>query len=251
MLDQQTDPQTSLHKILTELADQSTKFDETQADHYLSRLKDLYQNGFRHHYSEIYGLITHIDANEQQDLAILLRNIKTIYDKSREISSDEDFKSRLEKLYDHINLDISRIAYAKEINRRQEERDKTTRIELTKLAERAQDMQRDYITILGIFASIIITFGAGIGVSGSVLNNIDKASIYRLTFIILLLALFLSNLLNMLFEFIKHVRGHSALETNKSPSTIARINALFLFLMLIDILLWAIYWYRATGYTMF
>ena len=91
MLDQQTDPQTSLHKILTELADQSTKLDETQADHYLSRLKDLYQNGFRHHYSEIYGLITHIDANEQQDLAILLRNIKTIYDKSREISSDEDF----------------------------------------------------------------------------------------------------------------------------------------------------------------
>ena len=112
-------------------------------------------------------------------------------------------------------------------------------------------MQRDYITILGIFASIIITFVAGIGVSGSVLNNIDKVSIYRLTFIILLLALFLSNLLNMLFEFIKHVRGHSALETNKSPSTIAGINALFLFLMLIDILLWAIYWYRATGYTMF
>ncbi len=196
-------------------------------------------------------MITRIDAEDQQDLGILQRNIQTIYDKSREISSDEDFKARLEKLYDHINLDISRIAYAKEINRRQEERDKTTRIELTKLNDRAQDMQRDYITILGIFASIIITFVAGIGVSASVLNNIDKVSIYRLSFIILLLALFLSNLLNILFEFIKHVRGHSATETNKAPSTIVGINALFLFLMLLDILLWAIYWYRATGYTKF
>ena len=158
---------------------------------------------------------------------------------------------RLEKLYDHINLDIARIAYAKEINRRQEDRDRTTRVELTKLAERAQGMQRDYITILGIFASIIITFVAGIGVSGSVLNNIDKVSIYRLTFVILLLALFLSNLLNLLLNFIKHVRGCVELETNKSLSTIAGINVLFLLLILIDILWWAIYWYRATGYTMF
>lgn len=247
MLDQQT----SLHKILTELADQNTRLNETQATWYLSRLKELYQNGFRHHYSGIYGVITRIDAEDQQDLEILQRNIQTIYDKSLEVSSDEDFKARLEKLYDHINLDIARIAYAKEINRRQEDRDRTTRVELTKLAERAQGMQRDYITILGIFASIIITFVAGIGVSGSVLNNIDKVSIYRLTFVILLLALFLSNLLNLLLNFIKHVRGCVELETNKSLSTIAGINVLFLLLILIDILWWAIYWYRATGYTMF
>lgn len=247
MLDQQT----SLHKILTELADQNTRLNETQATWYLSRLKELYQNGFRHHYSGIYGVITRIDAEDQQDLEILQRNIQTIYDKSLEVSSDEDFKARLEKLYDHINLDIARIAYAKEINRRQEDRDRTTRVELTKLAERAQGMQRDYITILGIFASIIITFVAGIGVSGSVLNNIDKVSIYRLTFVILLLALFLSNLLNLLLNFIKHVRGCVELETNNSLSTIAGINVLFLLLILIDILWWAIYWYRATGYTMF
>lgn len=246
------DRQTSLHKILMELADQSTRLDETQADQYLLRLKGLYQKGFRHHYSGIYGVITRIDAEDQQDLEILQRNIQTIYDKSLERpSDDDDFKARLEKLYDHINLDIARITYAKEINRRQEERDKTTRIELTKLTERAQEMQRDYITILGIFASIIITFVAGIGISGSVLNNIDKVSIYRLTFIILLLALFLSNLLNILLNFIKQVRGHNELATNKSLSTIAGVNTLFLFLMLVDILLWAIYWYRATGYTVF
>ena len=44
-------------------------------------------------------------------------------------------------------------------------------------------MEKEYISILGIFASIVLAFVGGLTFSTSVLANIDKASIYRLVII--------------------------------------------------------------------
>ncbi|MFV7791275.1 hypothetical protein ACNO6Z_10540 [Aliarcobacter lanthieri] len=63
----------------------------------------------------------------------------------------------------------------------------------------------EYITILGIFASIIIAFVAGLTFSTSVLSNIDKASIYRLAFIVCLVGLFITNILHYLYAFIRDI----------------------------------------------
>ncbi len=50
-----------------------------------------------------------------------------------------------------------------------------------KVQERQEDMQKEYITILGIFAAIVLAFTGGIVFSSSVLENIDKPSIYRIS----------------------------------------------------------------------
>lgn len=59
--------------------------------------------------------------------------------------------------------------------------------------------QTQYITILGIFASIVLTFVGGLAFSTSVLSNIDKANACRLVFVMAFIALFFGNILYLLF----------------------------------------------------
>ena len=63
-------------------------------------------------------------------------------------------------------------------------------------------MAKNYITILGIFASIVVSFVAGIVFSTSVLEHMHSVSIYRLIFVILLLSLILMNVINLLVVYI-------------------------------------------------
>ena len=58
---------------------------------------------------------------------------------------------------------------------------------LEKAERRIENAQRENVTILGIFAAIVIAFTAGMGFTASVLQNIDAVSIYRLVFMIVLM----------------------------------------------------------------
>ncbi|GAA8950039.1 hypothetical protein HpEKB32_09060 [Helicobacter pylori] len=74
-----------------------------------------------------------------------------------------------------------------------------------KLSEELNKQQTQYITILGIFASIVLTFVGGLAFSTSVLSNIDKANAYRLVFVMAFIALFFGNILNLLFSFLSKI----------------------------------------------
>ena len=71
------------------------------------------------------------------------------------------------------------------------------------------------MTILGIFAAIVIAFTAGMGFTASVLQNIDAVSVYRLMFVIVLMGLMLFNLLYALFRFV-----HRVTKPEDNPSAI-------------------------------
>lgn len=230
----QEEKQNNLHQILFDLA--RDKITATQIQSYQRRLRDVYQNNFRHSYSGIHGAVTRIDEDPKFNFDILQNNLQQICETNHSNRNDEIFQIKLDKLYDHVNLDIARINYVKELHLRQEKRDRMTRIELEKINERAQRMQRDYVTILGIFSAIIIAFVAGLNISSSALNNIDKVSVYQLTFVILLLAIFLSDLLYILLDFIQKIRGIRKPINWKEP--IILINGLFIVLMFVDIIVW-------------
>ena len=68
-------------------------------------------------------------------------------------------------------------------------------------------VQKEYITILGIFSSVVLAFVGGITFSSSVLQNIDAVSIYRLLMIIDLLAMVLINSIYILIKFIMHINN--------------------------------------------
>lgn len=65
-----------------------------------------------------------------------------------------------------------------------------------------QGVEKEYVSILGIFASIILAFVGGMTFSTSVLNNIAKASIFRLLIVTDLLAFVLFNTIIILLKFI-------------------------------------------------
>jgi len=60
------------------------------------------------------------------------------------------------------------------------------------------NLHSNFISILGIFASIIIAFFGGLNVLGSILNNIEKVSKYRLTFITTITGFIIFNIIFML-----------------------------------------------------
>lgn len=241
------DKQQRLQELLLELALPETKITDSNLEQYIFRLQDIYEADFRHLYSGVFGVITRIDADDASDLAKLQENIHTLHSTSvnwltkKRGHVSEDFCRRLEKLYDHVNLDISRISYTREIAKRMEEKNLKTSKEIKLISEKANNMQKDYITILGIFSSIVITFVAGMVFSSSVLSNIDKVSIYRLTFVMLMIALLLFNLLNLLLDFIYRVNQRGVPAPDKKKQTtpvIIKINCILFTIVVMDLLAW-------------
>lgn len=210
------------------------------------RLESIYYNynteNFRHYYSDIFSTLTLIDGDSSiGSLDILAQNIQTIKNGYIPKNSDNhgdiiDISKEIVKLYDHTNLDIARINYTKtmtnttlselaknkllinnlEKNIQESETtfkklsDQTIK-DLTQLSKNVQnkqeDMQKEYISILGIFAAIVLAFTGGIVFSSSVLENIDKPSIYRLALITFIIGLIFFNLIWLLTDFIRDING--------------------------------------------
>ena len=197
-----------LEKYLTDLSKKLLNEEELNSS--IDELKQIYTGDFRHFYSRVFATITTIQDSPQYDLQNLVENLKVIFDKAQATrSSDEklEFYNHVKKLYDHVNLDVSRIKYTKKLIGDSDQEYKSVKDSIQNLHNRSEKMQRDYVTILGIFAAIIVAFVSGMVFSTSVLNNIDKVSIYRLVGVMLLIAMFLFNMVNLLIGFVKQING--------------------------------------------
>ena len=98
-----------------------------------------------------------------------------------------------------------------------------------------QDAQKEYITILGIFASIVLAFTAGIAFSTSVLENMHKVTVYRAVLVALVIGLVLVNCLYGLFYYL------SKLVKDQDGSKVLPLiitNAIFLLLILLTCVAW-------------
>ncbi|WP_314978341.1 hypothetical protein [Campylobacter rectus] len=203
------------------------KNSQYRLDGNIKKLQGIYENtNFRHKYSKIFLIISSIDKVEKTNsgniLSIddLMHSMEIAYEY---ISSSNEYKDSFKKcfykLYDHVVLEILQINYMREIENKGDANNFETLKKLKKAQILAQDannnasnatekmnnMQKEYIAILGIFASIIFAFVAGLTFSTSVLTNIDKASIYRLSFIVCLIGLFITNILHYLYAFIREI----------------------------------------------
>ena len=241
----------SLRQLLMDLSkSQDVLKDRKDRRDYYIRLEAIYYNtdsdNYRHFYSDIFACLSLIDADDSLgNLDILAQNMEAIKEGYIPINRDEahnneliDIRKEIIKLYDHTNLDISRINYTKrmagetqselarakvlieDLKNKLAESDVARaeavnhlNTESSKLKEEVRDgqkkMQNEYITILGIFAAIVLAFTGGMTFSSSVLENMDKASIYRMIAIVLILGLVLSNLIWLLIDFLRDINGKS------------------------------------------
>lgn len=180
-------------------------------------------------------------------LQTISENLNQLIELFKKIGNDKQNKYNnasigVYKLKDHIDIEIYRIERQEELQKKTEEAIKEKTEEFSKEVQNIKDnltkMSVQYITILGIFASIVLAFVSGLAFSTSVLQNIDKVSIYRLIAVISLIAIFIVNILNSLFSFIKQIHYGKDDESSKFKP----LN-LFNIIMLLIIILTGVAWY--------
>lgn len=189
--------------------------------------------------------------NKNEAFGFISHNISKIYN---EINEDSTLKQQILKLSDHINLEILRIkdinTFKKEFQQAEKNLKKTkTKIknmeceaketikEISNLNDEVKSSRKEYITILGIFASIILAFVAGLTFTNSVLSNINNGSIYRLLFITSLIGFFITNMLHHLYKFIKNINRSDNKQEN-FDWTIIIFNTIVVVIMLCIFLTW-------------
>lgn len=238
----------ALSKLLYELAaNQDALKEKSDRIACYKKLEDIYyksDNNFRHFYSDIYSALTVIDGNpESGNINILAQNMEIIKEGYKgNVNRDTDgncidVSKEVTKLYDHVNLDIGRLNYTRritedtkaelarasqlieklqrQVDESKEEMEKVS-AEFERKANTLSDdiqagqkkMQNEYITILGIFAAIVLAFTGGMTFTSSVLENLHKSSIYRIVFIALIVGCILFNLIWLLLDFIRNLNEH-------------------------------------------
>lgn len=205
------------------------------------------KDNFRHYYSDIFAVLCQIDRDSHLgNTEILSQNMNLIRLRYRpqnmgsETGKYIDISKEINKLYDHINLDIARINYSKAIEMRSNEKLQQLNDTVSKMEEnieKADDLQKQYITILGIFASIVLAFTGGIAFSTSVLENISAASIYRVALVVIGLAFTLLNVIYLLTRFILEIHKKSG-EVISYPVFMKILNGLFIGMFFLVLISW-------------
>lgn len=162
-------------------------------------------------YSEITNIVYEMPSEEQGTFNSNLEKLMS-YVLNEDPNPNEEIQDTVIRLWDHVHLAMKQVGNAKEILEKSTTEVKRglhdklyheLRDELyNELYTEFKGMEKEYITILGIFSSVVLSFVAGITFSTSVLENMHNVGIYRLVLVILLIAFVLLNTVNLLVRYI-------------------------------------------------
>lgn len=150
-------------------------------------------------YSEITTVVYSMTPEEQGTFNSNLERLMN-YALSEESKTPKSMQDTVIRLWDHVHLAMKQVGNAKEILEKSTSEAKQSLHD--ELYKEFKGIEKEYITILGIFSSIIISFVAGITFSTSVFENMHSVGIYRLVLVILLIAFVLLNTINLLVRYI-------------------------------------------------
>lgn len=162
-----------------------------------------------------------------------------------------DISQSLLKLYDHLSLDMARLVYIEAKDYSATKEDNIDRLigqinaaedEIKKVSHGIKDMegkvrdsQKEYIAILGIFAAVVLTFIGGLAFSTSVLNNINKVSIYRLILTSTVLGVILVNILYALFYYLNIIVRE---KNSQSLKPLKNVNIIIISIIAFTVIAW-------------
>lgn len=223
-----------LNEVIYNLSSYGIEYSEI-----IEELKDIYDGEYRHSYAQISRTIFCLDFDERD---IVSSELETIISKLVELeqsnpSSYSSVRKSVLKLKDHIDLEIMRYNLNDEANEKFEnalvESDELARTtsdlfdEVSELQNKSWDLQNKMdssntqsITILSIFAGIVFVFTGGFSLISTALQNINNASIYKLTFVLSLVGILIFNLIFLFFYMIAKLT-----EKNISSSCLKTSNS--------------------------
>ncbi|CEN81421.1 Uncharacterised protein [[Clostridium] sordellii] len=175
-------------------------------------------------YSDIAKFVFNINMEDKE---YVYRNIN----KLKSIAKENDNKKMINimnKIKNHIDLEICRLEYL-ETKQKQELNNILTNLignttenvlsmkdELSSYSEKIDKHNKEIdnwytniITILGLFAAIVVTFFGGLGAISSIFGNINVISKYRLLFIVLLVVFAMFNIVFMALYYIAKISDKS------------------------------------------
>ena len=212
----------------------------------IDSIRDYKNAGERILYSELSNYVYQIPPEMAGTFTTNLESLmKYALDSKNEIT--KDIQDTVIRLWDHCNLALHQIDNSKCILERGVSQTKNSLYD--ELYKEFKGIEKEYIAILGIFASIVIAFVAGITFSTSVLQNLHTSSVYRIVLVTLLIGLVLVNALYGLFYYVNKIvsRNSGPPSTNsqkkwyqkiKRPGFVFWVNAALLLLMGLTILGW-------------
>lgn len=219
--------QDKLEIILRELS--VTPFDPDQPNERLyqiiSEMEVIYDDDFRHSYSKIFPIVSEALKKESsaEQITILsnLTKITEILESEEEdTESRENFKRQIYKLWDHVNLEVARLAYItagpeSRINAvAKQAKEFETNIggigaeikqineSLQNVDEKTSSIQTQFVSILAIFAAIIIAFSGGISFITSALSAMRTCDTQQVVMVISVSALAVANSIFLLMYYV-------------------------------------------------
>ena len=209
-------------------------------------------------YSEISANVFQIQNNES-DFSSVIQNIDYLadmvferydsqVDDSSKIEQDQEAIEIVLKIYDHIHLVGLQI---EQIGKVRSGVDKA-KSDLDFLNKELKNSQRDYIAVLGIFATVVVTFMGGMTFSSATLAAMNLVTVYRLTGTIILLGFVLFNLINVLMKFLLLITGKIEKDRLKAEifslnitrwntfSISEKVNFILFVLLIVDLIMWFI-----------
>lgn len=219
-----------LRKILAYLSQsQNILNDPKKRKDVYKRLEALYHipgstKGYRHYYNDILSSVIEIKESKDGAVEELVQNLKVLNSGYKPCTNKDvlgnpiDISDNLRKLFDHVNLDVTRIQYTDNLLQRNSksediknlfdnfsEADKNMKkIESSfrDVRKKLDNSQNEYIAILGIFSSVVLAFTGGMAFSSSVLNNINEAPAGKLLLITFVLGFILFSTIYSLLMFV-------------------------------------------------
>lgn len=221
--------------LLLDLATSQTLLeDKFERYNFYQRLEGLYYSpdgedkGFRHYYSDIFSVLVQIKQDEKfGSIDVLGQNLgeirKGYQPKNQDVNGKPiNISDKIRKLYDHVSLDIARMQYSDAGDRKLSQEQNILNIkhsvsevqnnvniakddlkkEVQIVKDSVHNVQKEYIAILGIFASVVLTFAGAFSFSTSIFSNLHQSSIYRIILAALIIGLVLTNILYVLFYYI-------------------------------------------------
>lgn len=155
-------------------------------------------------YSEISAFIISLNEKDRGTFSTNIDKLLLhVLDDSNNISNDS--RKICIKVYDHFQLNLTQIESAN--NTSQNAMIRSIEKAKVDLHSEVRSIEKEYITILGIFAAIMLAFVGSFTFSTSVLNNISSINVYKLAVIALIIGLIFVTLITVLIDFLREING--------------------------------------------
>lgn len=204
----------------------------------IQKLKNLYiEKCFEHRHSDVSICISTHKGNADTITMNLAQNFRQILETIDE--KEQEFRKKIWRLYDHANLECIHLRSLEDIDKEIKfARENIAQIDKKEkdVRKKIKNQQTQYITILGIFASIVLAFVGGLTFSTSVLSHMHEVSIYRLVFVICCIGFLIFNTLFALFGFILRIT-----EKEVDYCVFRVVNGIFVAILIINALHYSIY----------